>query len=157
MSRLVTWSVDTKLAWDVEADVESKLQAENHLRSSGARYCRTHNVRVCLYIAYIACACSASLYIKTLYFLFCTLALSAAATVANIKIRYDVKTPQFAILRTRIIYVFYITWNGRFVSPGWLDLQCSLWEGRPVAANQRRWRMEFNLLLPPKLAPSLEW
>ena len=30
-------------------------------------YCRTHNVRVCLYIAYIACG-SALLYIKTLYF-----------------------------------------------------------------------------------------
>ena len=35
-------------------------------------YCRTHNVSVCLYIAYIACG-SPSLYIKTLYFFFyCT-------------------------------------------------------------------------------------
>ena len=32
-------------------------------------YCRTHNLRICLYIAYIACG-SASLYIKTLYFLY---------------------------------------------------------------------------------------
>ena len=43
-------------------------------------YCRTHNLRVCLYIV---CG-SASTF-------FCTLALSAAATVANIKIRYDAK------------------------------------------------------------------
>ena len=69
-------------------------------------YCRIHNVHVCLYIAYIACG-SASLYIKTLYFFFCTLALSAAATVADIKIRYDAKTPQFAIFRTHVIRVFY--------------------------------------------------
>ena len=55
------------------------------------RYCRTHNVRVCLYIVYIACG-SASLYIKTLYFFLTVLALSAAATIANIKIRYDAKT-----------------------------------------------------------------
>ena len=38
-------------------------------------YCRTHNLRVCLYIAYIAYG-SASLYIKTLYFFFCTLNLN---------------------------------------------------------------------------------
>ena len=69
-------------------------------------YCRTHNVSVCLYIVYIACG-SASLYIKTLYFFLTVLALSAAATVANIKIRYDAKTPQFAIFGTRVIYVFY--------------------------------------------------
>ena len=69
-------------------------------------HCRTHNLPVCLYIANIACG-SASLYIKTLYFYFCTLALSAAATVANIKIRYDAKTPQFAIFGTRVICVFY--------------------------------------------------
>ena len=55
-------------------------------------YSRTHNVRVCLYIAYIACG-SASLYIKTMYFFLTVLALSAAATVANIKICYDAKTP----------------------------------------------------------------
>ena len=30
-------------------------------------YCRTHSVRVCLYIAYVVCG-SSSLYIKTLYF-----------------------------------------------------------------------------------------
>ena len=73
-----------------------------------AYYCRAHNVRVRLYIAYIACG-SASLYIKTLYFFFCTLALSVAATVANIKIRYDAKTPQFAIYleHVRVICVFY--------------------------------------------------
>ena len=59
-----------------------------------------------LYMAYIACG-SASLYIKTLYFFFTVLALSAAANVANIKIRYDAKTPQFAIFGTRVICVFY--------------------------------------------------
>ena len=31
----------------------------------------------------------------------------AAATVSNIKIRYDAKTPQFAIFGTRVICVFY--------------------------------------------------
>ena len=35
------------------------------------------------------------------------MALSAAATVANIKIRYDAKTLLFAIFGTRVIYVFY--------------------------------------------------
>ena len=69
-------------------------------------YCRTHNVSVCLYIAYIACG-SVSLYIKTLYFFLTVLALSVAATVANIKIRYDAKIPQFAIFGIRVIYVFY--------------------------------------------------
>ena len=69
-------------------------------------YCRTHNVSVCLYIAYIACS-SVSLYINTLYFFLTVMALSAAATVANIKIRYDAKIPQFAIFGTRVIYVFY--------------------------------------------------
>ena len=45
---------------------------------------------------------------KTLHFFFCTSkALSAAATVANLKIRYDAKTPQFAIFGTRVICVFY--------------------------------------------------
>ena len=57
-------------------------------------------------LAYIACG-SASLYIKTLYFFLTVLALSAAAAVANIKIRYDAKIPQFAIFGTRVIYVFY--------------------------------------------------
>ena len=71
-----------------------------------SNYCRTHNVSVCLYIVYIACG-SASLYIKTLNFFLTVLALSAAATVANIKIRYDAKIPQFAIFGTRVIYVFY--------------------------------------------------
>ena len=42
-----------------------------------------------------------------LYFFLTVLALSAAATVANIKIRYDAKIPQFAIFGTRVIYVFY--------------------------------------------------
>ena len=69
-------------------------------------YCRTHNVSICLYIAYIACS-STSLYIKMLYVFLTVLALSAVATVANIKIRYDVKTPQFAIFETRVICVFY--------------------------------------------------
>ena len=68
-------------------------------------YCRTHNVRVCLYIAYIACG-SALLYIKTLYF-FLTVLLSVAATIANTKIRYDAKTPQFAIFGICVICVFY--------------------------------------------------
>ena len=44
---------------------------------------------------------------KNAVLFFCTLALSAAATIANIKIRYDAKTPQFAIFGTRIICVFY--------------------------------------------------
>ena len=35
------------------------------------------------------------------------LALPAAVTVANIKIGYDAKIPQFAIFGTRVIYVFY--------------------------------------------------
>ena len=43
---------------------------------------------------------------KTLFFFLTVLALSAAATVANIKIRYDAKT-SFAIFGTRVIYVFY--------------------------------------------------
>ena len=69
-------------------------------------YCRTHNVSICLYITYLACG-SASLYLKTLYFFLTVLALSAAATIANIKIRYDAKIPQFTIVGTRVIYVFY--------------------------------------------------
>ena len=69
-------------------------------------YCRTHNVSICLYIAYIACG-SASLYIKTLYFFLTVLELSATATVTNIKIRYDAKIPQFALFGTHVIYVFY--------------------------------------------------
>ena len=44
---------------------------------------------------------------KNAVLFFCTLALSAAATVANIKIHYDAKTPQFAIFGTRVICVFY--------------------------------------------------
>ena len=68
-----------------------------------------HTMYASVYIiAYIACG-SASLYIKTLYFFLTVLALSAAATIANIKIRYDAKTPQFAIFGTRIICVFYST------------------------------------------------
>ena len=55
---------------------------------------------------YIACG-SASLYIKTLYVFLTVLALSAAATVVNIKIRYDAKTPQFALFGTRVMCVFY--------------------------------------------------
>ena len=77
---------------------------------TGTKYCRTHNVSVCLYIAYLACG-STSLYIKTLYFFLTVLSLSAAAPVANIKIRYDAKTPQFAIFGTRVIYVFYSNQN----------------------------------------------
>ena len=69
-------------------------------------YCKTHNVCVCLYIAYIACG-SPSLYIKTLYFFLTVLVLSATATVANVKICYDAKTPHFAIFGTRIICVLY--------------------------------------------------
>ena len=44
---------------------------------------------------------------KNAVLFFCTLTLSAAATVANIKIRYVAKTPQFAIFGTRVICVFY--------------------------------------------------
>ena len=50
---------------------------------------------------------SASLYIKMLYFFPTVLVLSAAATIANIKIRYDAKTPQFAIFGTHVLCVFY--------------------------------------------------
>ena len=60
------------------------LNVTPHLKSA--------NVRICLHIAYIACG-SASLYIKMLYFFICTFFMLAAATVANIKIRYDAKTP----------------------------------------------------------------
>ena len=79
-----------------------------HIIKMVTGYCRTHNLRVCLYIAYIASG-SPSLYIKTvtLYFFLNVLALSAAATIANIKIRYDAKTTQFAIFGTRVICVFY--------------------------------------------------
>ena len=59
-----------------------------------------------LFIAYIACG-SASLYIEMLYFFLTVLALSAAARVANIKIRYDAKTPQLAIFGTHVICMFY--------------------------------------------------
>ena len=79
---------------------------ESHFINYSSTYCRTHNLRVCLYIAYIARG-SALLYIKTLYFLICTFFMLAAATVANIEIRYDAKTPQFAIFGTRVICVFY--------------------------------------------------
>ena len=82
-------------------------------------YCRTHNVSVCLYIAYIACG-SASLYILTLYFFHTVLALSAVATVANIKIRYDAKIPQFALFGTRVIYVIYSI-SGSAVDRFWLS------------------------------------
>ena len=68
--------------------------------------CTFFSLRVCLYIAYIACG-SALLYIKMLYFFICTFFMLAAATVTNIKIRYDAKTPQFAIFGTRVIFVFY--------------------------------------------------
>ena len=74
--------------------------------STHKNYCRRHNVRVCLYIAYIACG-SAQLFIKSLYFFLTVLVLSAAAIIANIKIRYDVKMPQFAIFGTHVICVFY--------------------------------------------------
>ena len=86
-----------------------KMAVTTHCNAS--RYCRTHNVSVCLYIVYIACG-STSLYIKTLYFYLTVLALSAAATIANIKIRYDAKIPQFAIFGTRVIYVFYSIVSG---------------------------------------------
>ena len=58
---------------------------------------------------------SASLYIKTLCYFVTVLALSAAATVANVKIRYDAKTPQFAIFGTRVICVFYSNQNPNFL------------------------------------------
>ena len=80
-------------------------------------YCRTHNLRVCLYIAYIACG-SASLYIKMLYFFICTFFMLGAATVANIKIRHDAKTPQFTIFGTRVICVFYNIWYVSSMFPG---------------------------------------
>ena len=53
---------------------------------------------------------------KNAVLFFCTLALSSAATVANIKIRYDAKTPQFAIFGTRVLCVFYSRLNLRLIS-----------------------------------------
>ena len=47
-----------------------------------------------------------AIYKNAVLFFLTVLALSAAATVANIKIRYDAKTPLFAIFGTRAIYVF---------------------------------------------------
>ena len=41
-----------------------------------------------------------------LYFFLAVLVLSAAATVTNIKIRYDAITLQFALFGTRVICVF---------------------------------------------------
>ena len=46
---------------------------------------------------------------KNAPFFICTFVMLAAATVANIKICYEAKTPQFAIFWTRVIYVFYST------------------------------------------------
>ena len=48
-------------------------------------------------------------------YLFSVLALSAAATVTNIKIRFDAKTPQFAIFGTRVICVFYSSFPEPFL------------------------------------------
>ena len=44
---------------------------------------------------------------KSAVLFLCTLTQSAAATVANVKIRYDAKTLQFSIFETHIICVFY--------------------------------------------------
>ena len=52
-----------RMAWDWVWELENTGWRIKAL----SQYCRTHSVRVCLYIAYIACG-SASLYIKTLYF-----------------------------------------------------------------------------------------
>ena len=87
--------------------VKGKRQDHNMSKQKKIiRYCRTHNTSVCLYIAYIACG-STSLYIKTLYFFLTVLALSAAATVANIKICYDAKIPQLYMCST--VYDTYIS------------------------------------------------
>ena len=68
-------------------------------------YLKSANVRVCLYITYIACG-SASLYIKTLFFS-SVLWHCQRCLCRYIKTRYDAKTPQFAIFGTRVICVFY--------------------------------------------------
>ena len=88
--------------------VISKLKKQKHMLRANSTFClgwlllqNTQNVRVFLYIAYIACG-SALLYIKMLYFFLSVLALWAAATVADIKIRYDAKTPYFAIFWRRV-------------------------------------------------------
>ena len=73
-------------------------------------YCRTHSVRVCLYIAYVACG-SSSLYITTLYFFLYFGAVSGHYRRYDIKISYDAKTLQFAIFETRDICVFYSIWT----------------------------------------------
>ena len=89
-------------------------------------YCRTYNVSVCLYIEYITCG-SAPLYIKTLSIV---LALSVAATVTNIKIRYDVTTPQFATV-TISLTPLNVGWRvviKKSLSSSIL-LNCSVWLG----------------------------
>ena len=75
-------------------------------------YCRTHNERFCLYIAYIACG-SASLYVKMLHFFLTVLALSGAATITNIKIPYDAKivcstVAIWSILKTPLVEILIL-------------------------------------------------
>ena len=108
------WTEDTSIIFQVGPPLNHRVPSVPPVNwDHDIGYCRTHNVSVCLYIAYIACG-SVSLYINTLYFFFCTLALSAVATVTNIKIRYDAKAPQFAIFGTHIICVFYSTFKKHF-------------------------------------------
>ena len=63
-----------------------------------------------------------AIYKNAVHFCYCV-ALSAAATVANIKIRYDAKIPQFAIFGTSVIYVFYSIVLARRASGHQLDNQ----------------------------------
>ena len=95
-------------------------------------YCRTHNCRICLYIAYIACG-SNSLYIETLYFFLTVLALSAG----NIKIRYDAKTSQFSIFWTRHICVLQYWFSGwvGYNAPTTIYTRCQV--GLMILSNYR--------------------
>ena len=70
---------------------------------------------------------------KNAVLFFCTMALSAAGTIANIKIRYDGKTPQFAIFGTRVICVFYSIKQGlsQDLETGCLKLAVVKFLGRP--------------------------
>ena len=61
-----------------------------------------------------------AIYKNAVRFSYCTGAVSGGLTVADIKIRYDVKTPQFAIFGACVICVFYSIVV--FVEHLWLEM-----------------------------------
>ena len=73
-------------------------------------HCRTHNLRVCLYIGHTACG-SAPPYTKSLYPFLTALAPPAAVTIVYIKVRYDAKTLQLATFGTRAICELHIIYR----------------------------------------------